>query len=936
MAERIVSPAVFTNEIDSTYLVEGIGAIGGAIVGPFNKGPAYSPTVVTSLAELTALFGIPTGTYYQPLTAREYLLQQGVVTIVRTGGLEGWKNEYPLVIRANYESGSLEETEDSPLLGRGWSEGDMPTKSVVIGVLANTLIERGTLNKTQNDPDNPGKKINVLDDRGNVIKVPGELILKANLASPSKTSIGFQGSKLFTTDGDDMNLGPIPFSKGNTKAELSLSMSYNPEVAASSNDEFEPEMVGSYRFDLNPASPDSLQNIFGRSPQRNKKPGYFTSYFESSQQEIFNWIENHGATFNISIQIDDAVLDFQDETQEDIDPKDGLPDGDAQGNLKPYEGADERHVCRPASTPWIKSQEISGSRYELFRLHTRSYGKESNKEVKVGFYNIKTPGTLDGTDYGTFSVIVREFNDNDKTQNVIEDFRNVTLDPMSARFLPRVIGDRFTYINEMGKIIDRGDYGNGSDWVRVEMPADQIAPTQCMPYGHDPYKTPFGYDQGLPPGDDGILDLPEPKYNHHSQYSTVPRRYFNGAIFNEDSPDGVLVIPNWSKDTHELFAPIPENYGHAGAGYYLDDFVSKGIVKNIDDEILYEDAKPIETSPNSPSLESDARGARRFMVGFQGGEDGHSPVQPILLGEDISAKNVQGMDLSKRKSSGSQAYRRAFQALSNQDEFDINLLVTPGLNLEQHRSIVNEGVDLCETREDCFYILDVVSADGQPGKVDEAVTEASTIDSNYAATYYPWVKIIDPSTNSLQAYPPSAIMPAVYAANDKTAAEWFAPAGLNRGGLEQAISVMDRLTFAERDTLYEGKVNPIAQFPGQGIVAFGQKTLQRRSSALDRINVRRLLITLKKFIASTSRYLLFEQNTAATRNKFLAIVNPYLEAVQQRQGLYAFNVVMDESNNTPDLIDRNILYGQIFLQPARAVEFIILDFNLQATGATFG
>ena len=119
-------------------------------------------------------------------------------------------------------------------------------------------------------------------------------------------------------------------------------------------------------------------------------------------------------------------------------------------------------------------------------------------------------------------------------------------------------------------------------------------------------------------------------------------------------------------------------------------------------------------------------------------------------------------------------------------------------------------------------------------------------------------------------------------------------------------------------------------------MAFGQKTLQRRASALDRINVRRLLITLKKFIASTSRYLLFEQNTAATRNKFLAIVTPYLEAVQQRQGLYAFNVIMDESNNTPDLIDRNILYGQIFLQPARAVEFIILDFNLQATGATCG
>ena len=257
------------------------------------------------------------------------------------------------------------------------------------------------------------------------------------------------------------------------------------------------------------------------------------------------------------------------------------------------------------------------------------------------------------------------------------------------------------------------------------------------------------------------------------------------------------------------------------------------------------------------------------------------------------------------------------------------------MSLDLHRSVINRGVDLCEQREDCFYILDCVSANNQPGRVDDAVQQVATIDSNYAATYYPWVKIIDPATNVLQPYPPSSLMMAVYAANDKSAAEWFAPAGLNRGGIESAVAVMDRLNFAERDTLYEGKVNPIAAFPGQGIVAFGQKTLQRRASALDRVNVRRLLITLKKFIASSARFLLFEQNVASTRNRFLSIVNPYLENVQQRHGLYAFRVIMDESNNTPDLIDRNILYGQIFLQPARAVEFIILDFNLTPTGASF-
>jgi hypothetical protein len=167
------------------------------------------------------------------------------------------------------------------------------------------------------------------------------------------------------------------------------------------------------------------------------------------------------------------------------------------------------------------------------------------------------------------------------------------------------------------------------------------------------------------------------------------------------------------------------------------------------------------------------------------------------------------------------------------------------------------------------------------------------------------------------------------------AAEWFAPAGLNRGGLTSVIEAKTRLTRVERDALYEGRLNPIATFTGQGVTVFGQKTLQAKPSALDRINVRRLLIAVKKFIASSTRYLVFENNTAATRNRFLSIVNPYLESIQQRQGLYAFRVKMDETNNTPDVIDRNIMVGEIFLQPAKTAEFIVLDFNVLPTGAAF-
>ena len=192
-------------------------------------------------------------------------------------------------------------------------------------------------------------------------------------------------------------------------------------------------------------------------------------------------------------------------------------------------------------------------------------------------------------------------------------------------------------------------------------------------------------------------------------------------------------------------------------------------VEEVDGATDVFDVDPIPTNPSTADELLVAK-LRRFVVGFQGGFDGQSPAHPIALGKDITENNAQGLDCSREFSSGTKGYKRAFAALSNQDEFDINLLVTPGLSLDLHRSVINRGVDLCEQREDCFYILDCVSANNQPGRVDDAVQQVATIDSNYAATYYPWVKIIDPATNVLQPYPPSALMMAVYAANDKSAA----------------------------------------------------------------------------------------------------------------------------------------------------------------------
>jgi hypothetical protein len=280
----------------------------------------------------------------------------------------------------------------------------------------------------------------------------------------------------------------------------------------------------------------------------------------------------------------------------------------------------------------------------------------------------------------------------------------------------------------------------------------------------------------------------------------------------------------------------------------------------------------------------------------------------------------------------SSMYATASNILANKDEYDYELLITPGLIKNQH-SAVTDFISNAESRGDYFYIADLVPYNSTIGT---PTTVAQGMDTNYAGAYWPWVQVVSQETGKLVWVPTSTVMAGVYAFNDNVSAEWFAPAGLNRGGLGGVIQAERKLSPTNSDNLYAGKVNPIATFPNVGVTAFGQKTLQQKASALDRINVRRLLIALKRYIGNVGDTLVFEQNTTVTRNKFLAQVNPYLESVQQRQGLYAFKVVMDETNNTADVVDRNQLVGQIYLQPTRTAEFILLDFNILPTGVEFG
>lgn len=327
------------------------------------------------------------------------------------------------------------------------------------------------------------------------------------------------------------------------------------------------------------------------------------------------------------------------------------------------------------------------------------------------------------------------------------------------------------------------------------------------------------------------------------------------------------------------------------------------------------------------------------LNGAFGGADGDlfggaSTPTKLLLFENITGvaegstnavNNIQGLVAGD--------YAVAFSLLKNKDFFDYQVIYAPGLSLQNSYNTLSDLIDVVEYRGDAVAVVDTTVYNGT---TTAAVTQAATVDTSYAATYWPWVQVRSNETGKLRFIPASTIIPGVYAYNDKIAAEWFAPAGLTRGGLTTVIGPEFRLTKANRDTLYQGKVNPIAIFPGSGTVIYGQKTLQTRPSALDRVNVRRLLIELKRVIGGIAENFVFEQNTVATRTKFINQVTPYLDSVQQRQGLFSYRVVMDETNNTPEVIDRNQLVGAIYLQPTRTAEFIILDFNILPTGATFG
>ena len=833
MAERIVSPGVFTREKDLSFLPQGVSEIGAAIVGPTKRGPSFVPTIVRSFEEFEQVFGSYDNDYYTPFTVREYLRSAGTVTIVKVGYIGGY----------SVTGFNLVATEVSA------SEGQTLKKLVVASFLP-----------TVKNSDGAGS-------------ISGSI--GANNAA-SNFDLTINGA--------------------NATASLS-GLSIVPKGSATGGND---AVSSEYITKQIPSDPKA------QSIGSTEAPAYMYKYFESSVSSSLARGQFNSAFTSMSVE--SATFDFATGT-ESVSTADG-------NYITTITGASDAASAR---TPYIQSQKIGGNGTNLFRIYTRADGNDTNHYYVV-IRDVKRPQNSNSSPtYAQFGLALWRTGDSAP----IESYSALNLDPDSSNYIVKVIGDMFSTVNNNGEITVYGDYPNLSQYIRVGDYKEDLfrSNPNLQPMGHAAVLdvVPTSQTGGVPSASFGLTQTSD---GDNSNAGTYKEYLPYGIKLHPDYPDSEL------STNYAYLAPVPKS---ETAGNNVD-FA-------LENMFGYGDATSFEFSNNtnfsiatSTLTISSSVQQLKFSVPMQHGFDGINPAASKATGTSITATNTSGFDCSSTTASGSIAYKRAINAVSNPDDYDINMLVTPGIIHKHHSVVSNHAIDKVEARADAFYVMDGSDIDDN---VATAVDNVVSLDTNYVATYYPWVKMENPSGNGLIFVPPSVVIPGVIAFTDSVAHEWFAPAGLNRGGLSNVRMTKKKLTHTDRDTLYEGRVNPIASFPGQGVVVFGQKTLQAKPSALDRINVRRLLIRLKKFIASSSRFLVFEQNDSSTRARFLNIVNPFLEGVQANSGLSAFKVVMDDSNNTPDVVDRNQLVGQIFIQPTRTAEFIVLDFSVLPTGAAF-
>jgi hypothetical protein len=795
MAQEVfVSPGVYTQELDETFVPAGAGAIGAALIGLTQKGPAFRPIQVNNFGEFRETFGGLSEDKYMPYAAKSYLRNGTSLNVVRT-------------------------------LGRGTkSQGN-------VGLLS--------------FPNTTGQT-------------------SISAVSAGQTILGVVRRRT-TGDGDILVSGtPTNFAlsaDGAIVTGLSLT-----------------ESSGNY-----------IKKVLGTDPEESKSGEQLTGLYVDA---VFNY------------QVGSVLGTISGDIAGGVNFASATAAGDSFEEITGgFTGA---------QTPFIVSQNYSGTVYELFRFFTTAHGDHENSNVKIGVTQVAYSDSASA--FPSFTVIVRKFDDTDREPIMYETFINCNLNPASKQYIARVIGDRrpvYDLTQDPPEILFDGDYSNRSRFIRVEVGSG--FPSSARPAGFKGVpKLAALPKSNLSVSGSSFPPVLPTKTNHLNIRSTVDAGVFVGIDF-----DNVGIADRLKKT-------VTSASGSTSADDGILMFVNDADYSGSTNTTSFTRVDILGSNSGNFSTTNKVR----FTVPFYDGWDGFDKRGNLLEAMVSTDTGTLSGDLNI-----------AIKTLSNADEVDFNLLAIPGAHSSGGGNIPDRAIEMVERRADAFYLLDIADASttgaGLALSVANAITEGQKYDSNYAATYFPWTRINDVDNDKLVWVPPSVEMMGVYSFNDRVGQPWFAPAGFNRGSMDNVIEVRRRLTQSQRDDLYSENVNPIATFPGQGIVVFGQKTLQKKASVLDRVNVRRMLIEVRKTIAGLSRLFLFEANTVSVREKLLSQVNDYLGTVQSAQGLTEFRAVLDETTTTPDLIDRNTMKGKIYLKPTTVAEIIIFDFNVTPQGATF-
>jgi len=959
---KFVSPGVFINEIDNSFIPKSADVIGPVVIGRATRGLAMQPVTVESYSEFVNMFGdtVPgngggdiyrDGNYQAPMYgtyAAKAFLRANVapLTYVRLLGQQISNNTGTTAAKAGW---ATTKTVNAALANNGGSFGLFVGNS---GSTAATSMALAAIFYIDNGHIQLSGTVHAINQASYGTSSTG-MVIRSDTNGIFKMVI--QG----TSKGQEI----IEFGLDDTK-----------------------ETFIRKRFNTNPQLGNvNASDFYAAASERD----YFLG--ETYEQELRDGAGQSLGDLTAKTSLVGVVLPLCLSSSVTTQP------GQMKGN-----------ASREATAGWFIGQDQGSvaafkpqNMQKLFRLLGRGHGEWLHKNVKVSIERIRA-STSTVTGYGTFSVVLRSLSDTDNAVQVVERFDNLTLDPTSPSYIARIIGDQYQEWNETQKRLRvYGDYPNQSKFVRVEMNADADNGAT------DPVLLPFGYfgpprfkaatsidgaaagtsgffvttgfagsqpSQSLnvwgfnkAPADavtlatlvassvniTGALYFPSVRLRQsasHGGLSDTTDAYFgmqttrqSGSTIHDPSVADVhsLMYSGFPDDPTTGVSTAVEGYGYV---FSLDDVVSSSL------GYYYESGSRANSiSKTSASYKEllDA-GYDRFTAPFWGGFDGLDIMKPDPLynGSMTSAA-------TERNSYVFHTYRRAIDTVADPEYINMNLLAAPGLTTD---ALTTHMVRVCEERGDAMALIDLANVyipsheaykANRADRIGTTPTQAATalkdrqIDSSYGATYYPWVQSRDEASGQLLWIPPSVAMMGVLASSERAAQLWFAPAGFNRGGLTEGAAgipvsnVSERLTSKDRDTLYEARINPIASFPSSGIVVFGQKTLQERQSALDRINVRRLVIYLKKQISILSTRVLFEQNVQATWLRFKSLIEPLLSTVKTQFGITDYRLILDETTTTPDLIDQNILYAKIMVKPARAIEFIAIDFVITSTGASF-